>query len=337
MRVYRLENSQGMVVSFIALGGIITAIEVPDRAGNPANVVLGLPQLEDYRNQRVYFGCITGRYANRIANASFALDGRTYQLAATDGTSSVHGGRRGFDKAEWQVSQDGSAGALLRHQSPDLDEGYPGTLDVSVRYSLSELNELRFDYHAVTDKPTVVNLTNHSYFNLKGAGKTDILTHRLQVNANRYTPADSILIPTGRIASVEGTPFDFRKPRPIGERIATPHPQILAGKGYDLNYVIDREVPGTLVLAARLSEPVSGRIMDVETTEPGLQVYTGNLLDGTIEGHSGQFYRQYAGICLETHHYPDSPNQPSFPSVVLRPGETYRSTTIYRFGVMAAN
>jgi aldose 1-epimerase len=337
MRVYRLENPQGMVVNFIAMGGIITAIEVPDRAGNRANVVLGLRHLEDYAKQRIYLGCITGRYANRIANARFSLDGCSYQLTPTDGTSSVHGGGHGFDKAVWRVSQQGSTSALLRHQSPDRDEGYPGTLDISVRYSLSEMNELRFDYQAVTDKPTVINLTNHSYFNLAGEGTGDILAHRLQVQANKYTPADSILIPTGSIATVEGTPFDFREPRVIGERIATPHPQIIAGKGYDLNYVIDRDVPGALVHAARLSEAVSGRTMEVLTTEPGLQLYTGNLLDGTIEGQSGRLYRQSAGICLETHHYPDSPNQPDFPSVVLRAGDTYRSTTIYRFGVELAN
>lgn len=335
MRVFRLENSHGMAVSFIALGGIITAIDVPDRKGRCSNVVLGLQNLDHYSRQRIYLGCITGRYANRIANARFTLDGCTYQLTANDGTSSVHGGGRGFDKAEWRVSQEGPESALLQHQSPDRDQGYPGTLDVSVTYSLSEANELRLDYEAVTDKPTVVNLTNHSYFNLAGEGAGDVLSHRLQIHASRYTPADSILIPSGSTATVEGTPFDFRDPRLIGERITAPHPQIIAGKGYDLNYVIDRESPGTLVHAAQLSESVSGRIMDVLTTEPGLQLYTGNLLDGTIAGPSSRLYRQSSGLCLETHHYPDSPNQPAFPSVVLRPGETYRSATIYRFGVAA--
>jgi aldose 1-epimerase len=319
------------------VGGAITAIEMPDRRGQRDNVVLTFCDLEAYHSQRIYLGCIVGRYANRIAGARFALDGVEYKLAATDGMSCVHGGRRGFDKASWCVAQDTEQAATLTHHSPDGDEGFPGNLDVTVRYALNDADELLIEYEAVTDKPTIINLTNHSYFNLAGEGSGDVLNHRLEVRASRYTPADSILIPFGVVDSVEGTPFDFRQPTATGARIRTAHPQVIAGKGYDLNYVLDRANPGGLELAARLSDPNSGRIMEVLTTEPGLQLYTGNLLDGAILGASGRLYRQSDGVCLETHHYPDSPNKPSFPSPVLRPGGVYRSKTIYRFAVPPLN
>ncbi len=332
MQVYHLTNRSGCRVSFMALGGIVTAVEMPDRQGRIANVVLGYKNLEAYRSQRIYLGCITGRYANRIANARFTLDGTEYVLAATDGTSSVHGGRRGFDKANWTVVQDDSATARLSYVSPDGDEGFPGKLAVTVRYRLTDENAFEISYEARTDRPTIVNLTNHSYFNLAGEGTGDILDHQLQIVAANYTPADALLIPTGEIAPVEGTPFDFRTSRRIGDRIRVPHPQMIAGKGYDLNYVIDRNALG-LVHAATLIDSASGRSMAVETTEPGLQLYTGNLLDSTVEGPAGALYRQSDGVCLETHHYPNSPNTPQFPSTVLRPSELYSTRTTYRFGV----
>jgi aldose 1-epimerase len=320
-------------VSFLALGGVITAMEMPDREGRRDNVVLAFADLATYQIQRIYLGCIVGRCANRIAGARFWLDGVEYKLSATDGTSCVHGGRRGFDKAVWRVTQDTDQSATLAHHSPDGDEGFPGNLDVTIRYTLSDADELLIEYKAVADRPTIVNLTNHSYFNLAGEGSGDALDHRLEVCASFYTPADSLLIPSGAIDKVEGTPFDFRHPTAIGARIRTPHPQMIAGRGYDLNYVVDRANPEGLALAARLSDPRSGRVMEVLTTEPGLQLYTGNLLDGAILGASGRLYRQSDGVCLETHHYPDSPNKPTFPSPVLRPGDVYRSETIYRFGV----
>jgi aldose 1-epimerase len=336
VRIHTLKGAGGAIVRFIPQGGIITAIEVPDRAGHFDNIVLGLADPADYAADRIYLGAIVGRYANRIADARFTLDGMEYRLAPTDGTSSVHGGRRGFDKAMWSVEMEGTGTtAVLRHTSPDGDEGYPGTLEATVRYSIGDDAAFRVDYSATTDRPTVVNLTNHSYFNLAGEGSGSVLEHVLTVNADRYTPADAILIPSGEIAAVAGTPFDFRRPTPVGARIREPHPQMIAGRGYDLNYVVNRSGEG-LAFAARLFDPSSGRVMEIHTSEPGLQLYTGNLLDGTIAGPSGCLYRQSDGLCLEPHHYPDSPNKPAFPSPVLRPGGIYRSTTIYRFGIAAA-
>lgn len=331
---YRLENAHGLSLEFIAQGGIITAINTPDRDGRFANVVLALNDPADYLHDRIYLGALVGRYANRIAGAVFRLDGAEYRLAPTDGTSSVHGGRRGFDKAIWTVETESERSATLRHLSPDGDEGYPGTLSVTVRYRLDDDGAFRIDYEATTDRPTIVNLTNHTYFNLGGEGSGDILDHRLQIHAARYTPADEILIPFGSVAPVADTPFDFRAPRTIGDRIREPHQQMIAGKGYDLNYVVDRDGPG-LAPAAFVHDPRSGRTLAIATTEPGIQLYTGNLLDGTVQGPSGRLYRQSDGFCLEPHKYPDSPNKPGFPSPVLRPGETYRSATTYRFGVAA--
>jgi aldose 1-epimerase len=330
--VFCLANGRGLRVAFIRQGGIIVAIEAPDRDGNIANVVLGLPEPDDYRDDRIYLGAVCGRYANRIAGSRFVLDGVAYDLTPTQGTSSVHGGGRGFDKADWTVDVESAQSALLRHVSPDGDEGYPGTLAVAMRYSLADDGGFSIEYEATTDRPTLCNLTNHTYFNLAGEGSGDILGHRLRMHARRYTPSDAILVPTGEIAEVAGTPFDFTAATTIGARIRSPHPQMIAGHGYDVNYVVDRVGPG-LVAASFVDEPVSGRTLRVETTEPGIQLYTGNGLDGTICGTSGRLYRQSDGVCLEPHKYPDSPNQPGFPSAVLRPGETYRSTTRYVFGV----
>ena len=334
MQVHELRNRAGTAIRFIPLGGIITAIEVADRTGRHDNIVLAFADLGQYASQTIYLGAtITGRYANRIANARFVLDGNEYRLAPTDGTSCVHGGRIGFDKRVWSVepsADDPGRAALLRYTSPDGEEGFPGKLDIAVRYTLSDNNSFRIDYSATTDAPTIVNLTNHAYFNLRGLPSGDILGHVLEIAADRYTPADDILIPTGEIAIVAGTPFDFRQPRAIGDRIRTPHPQIIAGRGYDLNYVLDGAF-AALAFAARLYDPASGRIVELHTTEPGLQLYTGNLLHGTLIGAGGRLFRQSDGLCLEPHHYPDSPNRPNFPSPILRPGEMYRSSTVYRF------
>ena len=335
MKGHRLSSEGGISVTFIALGGNILGLEAPDRTGRRANVVLGLPQPEDYAANRAYLGCVVGRYANRIASARFVLDGVTYQLDPTDGASSVHGGRDGFHLRSWAVTQASDTAATLALTSPDGDQGYPGTLKVTMRYSLPEPMTFRIDYEAETDRPTIVNLTNHSYFNLAGEGTGSALDHELTVHAGHYTPSDAVLLPTGAIAAVEGTPFDFRHPTRIGARIRDPHPQMIAGYGYDVNYVVGdgraRDPSLPLLEVARLRDPASGRSMAVATSEPGLQFYSGNLLDGTLVGTSGTLYRQSDGLCLETHHFPDSPNRPEFPSVVLRPGERYRSATEYRF------
>jgi aldose 1-epimerase len=333
MNIHTLKNRTGMGVRFLPIGGAIVAIEVPDRAGRVDNVVLAFAGPSAYRDQTAYFGTVCGRYANRIGGARFSIDGAEYRLHATDGTSSVHGGRTGFDKAVWSVEplaiSDG-VGARLTHTRPDGNEGYPGTLSVTMEYRLGDDDAFTIDYRATTDKATIINLTNHSHFNLAGDGSGDVLSHVFEINADRYTPADAILIPTGEIATVADTPFDFRSPTPIGHRIRTPHEQMIAGKGYDLNYVVNRTEAAAIVLAARVYEPQSGRVLEVHTSEPGIQFYTGNLLDGTLVGAHG-LYRQSDGFCLEPHHYPDSPNRPEFPSTVLRPSETYSSTTVYRF------
>jgi aldose 1-epimerase len=334
MQRHTLANRNGMTVTFLPVGGAITAIVVPDRAGRHDNVVLAFPDPAAYLSQKVFFGTVCGRYANRIAGARFTLDGAEYRLQATDGTSSVHGGGAGFDKAIFAVAPL-PGGARLTHVSPDGDEGYPGTLSVTMDYRLGDDDAFTIDYRATTDRTTIVNLTNHSYFNLGGDGSGDVLGHVLEINADRYTPANEILIPTGEIAPVAGTPFDFRRATAIGARIRAPHPQMLAGRGYDLNYVVNRSDAAAVVLAARLYDPRSGRILEVHTSEPGLQLYTGNLLDGTLRGARG-LYRQSDGLCLEPHHFPDTPNRPEFPSAVLRAGETYRSTTVYRFSTDAS-
>ena len=335
---YTLRNAAGMEVKCISFGGILTSIRVPDRLGRFANVALGFDSLAQYEAEHPYFGAITGRYANRIGGGRFTLDGREYQLFQNDGGNSLHGGRVGFDKRVWQASElDGAV--ELAYRSPDGEEGYPGNLDVSARYSLDDDNRLRIDYSVETDAPTVLNLTNHSYFNLMGEGEGAVYGHVLTLNADAYTPSDASQIPTGEIASVAGTPFDFRQAKTIGSGQRSAHPQIVAAQGYDHNFVLNRAglAEGELGLAARVYEPRSGRVMEVWTTEPGLQFYAGNFLDATLVGTSGRLYRQSDGFALETQHFPDSPNKPEFPSTVLRPGERFESTTVYRFSTDAGS
>lgn len=332
---YTLTNGD-LRVRILTYGGILQSIEVPDRRGRTANVTLGFDNLADYEERNPYFGCITGRYANRIADGQFTLDGETYQLPINDDPNSLHGGEVGFDKRVWDatpVKSRGAVGLRLTHTSPDGDQGYPGTLATEVTYTVTRRG-IRMDYEATTDAPTVVNLTNHAYFNLAGEGSGTIDDHWLRINADHYTPVDETLIPTGEIAPVAGTPMDFRRPTAIGERNRDgSFEQLLIGRGYDHNWVLDRrdDTYTKLERAARVVEPRSGRSLTVLTTEPGLQFYAGNFLDGTLVGTSGQMYRQGDGFALETQHYPDSPNQPDFPSTVLRPGEVYQTTTIYQF------
>jgi aldose 1-epimerase len=332
---YTLTNGD-LRVRIITYGGILQTIEVPDRHGRLANVTLGFDNLPDYVERSPYFGCITGRYANRIAGGQFTLDGETYQLPINNDPNSLHGGDVGFDKHVWDASPfltKRAVGLRLTHTSPDGDQGYPGTLAAEVTYTLTR-HGIRMDYVATTDAPTVVNLTNHAYFNLAGEGSGTIDDHRLQIDASDYTPVDGTLIPTGEIAPVAGTPMDFRHPTAIGDRNRDgTFEQLVIGRGYDHNWVLDRrdDTYTELERAARVTDPRSGRTLTVLTTEPGLQFYAGNFLDGTLVGTSGQMYRQGDGFALETQHYPDSPNQPHFPSTVLRPGETYRTTTIYQF------
>ena len=334
---YTLRNGAGMAIKLITFGGILTSISVPDRRGEFANVALGFNRLEKYEAEHPYFGAITGRYANRIAGGRFSLDGIAYELFKHDGRSALHGGEVGFDKRIWAARKIAN-GVELAYLSRAGEEGYPGNLEVTVRYSLDEDSVLRIDYAAVTDAPTVLNLTNHSYFNLMGEGEGAIDDHILTLNADNYTPTDANQIPTGAIASVAGTPFDFRRPKAIGPGQRSADPQILMAKGYDHNFVLNRDglSDGDLGFAARVYEPRSGRIMEVWTTQPGVQFYAGNMLDSTLVGASGRLYRQSDGLCLETQHFPDSPNQPGFPSTVLRPGERFASTTEYRFATDAS-
>jgi aldose 1-epimerase len=328
-------TSSGMEVRTMPYGAAIVSVRVPDRDGAPADVVLGFDALADYVTKNRYFGVVVGRYGNRIAKGRFTLDGRTYQLATNNGPNHLHGGVKGYDTVLWQAEpfeRDGRAGVVYRHTSPDGDEGYPGTLNVRVTYTIGAASDLTIEYEATTDKPTPVNLTQHSYFNLTGGGRGDILGHRLTIDADRFTPVDATLIPTGALAPVDGTPFDFRRPTTIGARIGADHEQLRFGSGYDHNWVINRRVPG-LVHAARVVDPGSGRTLDVSTTEPGVQFYSGNFLDGAVTGKSGQVYNKRYGLCLETQHFPDSPNQPDFPSTILRPGVRYQSKTVFAFGV----
>ena len=330
-----LKNGKGIEIQAMTYGAIITSLTMPDRAGKPADIVLGFDRLEQYWADPPppYFGSIVGRYGNRIAKGQFSLDGRTYSLATNNGPNHLHGGNRGFDKVLWAVttkeSPDGSS-AIFTRTSPDGEEGYPGNLQVRVTYTLNEKNELIVDYHATTDKPTPVNLTQHSYFNMAGEGSGDILAQHLTINADRYTPVDDTLIPKGHLAAVEGTPFDFRKATAIGARIDLGHEQLKFGKGYDHNWVLNRKGAG-LEPAARLTDPASGRTLDIATTEPGIQFYSGNFLDGTIKGKGGHVYAHRTGLCLETQHFPDSPNKPGFPSTIVRPGKPYESRTVFTF------
>jgi len=332
VELFTLTNARGTELCVMSYGAIIVSLKVCDRAGNLGDIVLGFDSLKGYLEQSAYIGAVVGRCANRIRKGRFPLDGRTVRLSVNHGPHHLHGGIRGFDKVVWQaeyVGTPGGEGLSLRHLSPDGDEGYPGRLAVEVRYLLTEDDELVVDYDATTDAPTPLNLTQHTYFNLAGRG--DILGHKLMIAADGFTPVDASLIPTGEIAPVAGTALDFRTATPIGERIGNPDRQLEYAGGYDHNFVLRRAGPG-LGHAARVVEPVTGRTLDVFTTEPGLHFYSGNFLDGSLAG-KGNVYRQRSGFTLETQHYPDSPNHPQFPSTILRPGERYGSRTVFAFGV----
>lgn len=330
---FTLTNKNGVEVRAITYGGIITSIKTPDRAGAMGDIVLGFDSLDGYLAGHPFFGAIVGRYGNRIAKGRFTIDKQEYKLATNNGPNHLHGGVKGFDKRVWQAAAlppiGGQSLVSFTYTSADGEEGYPGRLTVEVIYTLNDKNELIVDYLARSDKATHVNLTQHSYFNLAGAG--DILGHELTIDADRYTPVDATLIPTGEIAPVEGTPFDFRTSTPIGARIDQPHPQLKHGGGYDHNWVLNGTA-GNLRTAARVMEPKTGRTLEVTTTKPGMQFYTGNFLDGKLKG-KGRAYERRSGFCLETQHYPDTPNQPSFPTTLIKPGQDYKSQTVFTFGV----
>lgn len=330
--LYTITNAHGVQVKICTYGAIVVSLLVPDKAGNFDDIVLGYESLDEYLKENPYFGAIVGRYGNRIAKGRFTLDGLEYKLATNNGAHHLHGGVVGFDKVVWEavpVRTDIAVGVVLSYLSVDGEEGYPGNLFCTVTYMLTNQNELKIGYRATTDEATVVNLTHHSYFNLTG-GAGDILGHELQLFADAFTPVDDGLIPTGELRAVDGTPMDFRKATAIGARIEDDDEQLRFGGGYDHNWVLGGR-NGDLALAARVYEPTSGRVLEVHTTEPGLQFYSGNFLDGTLTGKMGRVYIFRYGFCLEAQHYPDSPNKPHFPSVILRPGETYSQETVYRF------
>jgi aldose 1-epimerase len=329
---YTLTNHNGMLVRILDFGGIITEIHVPDRDGRLADVALGFDRLEPYLGESPYFGALIGRYGNRIAKGRFTLDGKTYELATNNDANHLHGGNQGFDKVLWSAAVE-DAGLVLRYRSPDGEEGYPGSLDATVTYSLSDDNAIVVRFHAVTDQPTPVNLTQHSYFNLCGAGQDDILGHELTIAADRYIPIDAGSIPLGPLAPVEGTPFDFRQPHPIGERIGQPDEQLRNGSGYDHCFVLEGDAgKGALARAVHVREPRSGRVLELLTQEPGVQFYSGNFLDGSLHG-KGHAYALRSGFAIEPQHFPDSPNQPSYPNTILRPGEVYQTESRFRFSV----
>jgi aldose 1-epimerase len=326
-----LTNRQGMQAKIITYGAILTELHVPDPNGKCVDVVLGFDNLAAYLKGHPHFGAVVGRVANRIAKGRFTLDGKEYKLAINNGPNSIHGGIKGFDKKIWQagsIQNEDQVGVTLFYRSADGEEGYPGNLDTVVTYWLTNENELQIDYVATSDKPTPVNLTNHSYFNLRGAGSGDVLAYELTLMADEYTPVDETFIPTGESKSVRGTPLDFTKPTTIGARIN----ELPVTKGYDHNFIL-RGQEGTLRLAARVREPGSGRVMEMLTTEPCVQLYTANGLDGKLKGKGGAAYPQHGALCLEAQHAPDSVNQPNFPSIILEPGQTYRQTTVYKFSV----
>ena len=332
--LYTLKNKSGMQVSITNFGATVVSIMVPDKAGKVADVALGYDDLAGYELNKNYLGVLVGRYGNRIAHGKFSIDGTEYTLAKNNGDNSLHGGIKGFNKALWKakdVSNGGEAAVEMKYVSKDGEEGYPGNLSVTVIYTLTNKNELKIDYSATTDKKTVVNLTNHTYFNLAGQGNGDILKQELMIDADTFTPVDAGLIPTGELKKVEDTPFDFRKPTAIGARIDASDEQIKLGGGYDHNFVVNRKAATGLSLAARVSDAASGRTMEVWTTEPGVQFYTGNFLDGSFKGKGGITYQKRTAFCLETQHFPDSPNHPSFPTTLLKPGEKYHTTTVYKF------
>lgn len=330
VELYTLKNSHSVTVKIMTYGGIITSLQTPDRQGKPGEIQLGFDSLEEYLRGHPYFGALCGRVANRIAGARFTIDGKAYSLAANNGPNHLHGGEKGFDKVVWKarpIEKEDRVGVELTHVSPDGDQGYPGKLSITVVYSLDDKNQWTIDYTAQTDKATPINLTNHTYWNLADAGKSDVLGHRLTLNAERYLPVDATMIPTGELKNVQGTPMDFTREASIGSRIDE-----VGGDpgGYDHCYVLDKKPGQGLSLAARLAEPKSGRVMEVYTTEPAIQLYTGNFLDGTLHSRGAKFGQRHA-VCLEAQHYPDSINQPKFPTTLLKPGQTYRQTTMHRF------
>ena len=330
---YTLSNAAGMQAGIITYGGTVVSLTAPDKHGKLADVVLGMETLDGYQHQSNFFGALIGRYGNRIGHGTFSLEGKTYTLPKNDGDNTLHGGPQGFDKRIWKARELSTANGPaveLTYVSKDGEEGFPGTLTAKVVYTLTDANELKIEYTATTDKPTVVNLTNHSYFNLTGNGATTNLDHQVTILADRFTPVDAGLIPTGELKPVKGTPFDFTKPTAIGARINQDDDQLKKGKGYDHNWVLNK-ANGVMGKAAEVYEPSSGRVLEVFTTEPGLQFYTGNFLDGKVVGKGGIAYPFRAAFCMETQHYPDSPNKPKFPSTELKPGHTYHSTTIYKF------
>lgn len=335
--LYSLTNENGMKVSITNYGGTVTSILVPDKNGVISDVVLGFDNVNDYANKSPFFGAIIGRYGNRIAKGEFILDGKTYNLAINNSPNHLHGGDKGFDNVIWNakiVNNIGDSLALeLTYTSPDGEEGYPGNLEVTVVYTLTNRNELLIDYRATTDKKTICNLTNHTYFNLIDAGKSTILNHKLQIIADTYTPIDETLIPTNEIIPVENTPFDFRTPSVIGDKIEDKNEQLNYGLGYDHNFVLNGGISDEVRLVATLSEKTTGRNLEVYTTEPGLQFYSGNFLDGSITGKDDFLYNYRTGLCLESQHFPDSPNQDNFPTTTLNPGDVYKTKTIYKFTV----
>lgn len=336
VELYTLKNSKGAEAKIMTYGGIVQSLKVPDKNGHFDDVVLGYDDVAGYIKETPYFGALIGRYGNRIGGAKFTLEGKTYTLATNNGPNTLHGGLKGFDKVVWKVvkADVSSKGPRLElsYLSPDGEEGFPGNLNVTATYTLTDDNELRLDFAATTDKPTVCNLTHHSYFNLRGQGNGDILGHEVYINSDKTTPVDSGLIPTGDYASVDGTPFDFRKPTAIGARINDPNTQLQYGPGYDHNWVVNKPL-GKLGLMSRVYEPTIGRVMEVYSDESGVQFYVGNFLDGTIIGKGGKVYQRRTGFCMEPQHYPDSPNKPQFPSTELKPGQTFHNTIIYKFSV----
>lgn len=332
---YTISNSQGMKLLLTGWGGKIMSLFVPDKNGKTGDVVLGYDSAEEYLKGNLYFGAIIGRFGNRIARGKFSLEGKDYQLCINNEPNTLHGGIKGFHNVMWNVkpvTHDGNQALELTYRSEHLEEGYPGNLDVKVTYSLTNNNDLVIDYEATTDQTTIINLTHHSYFNLAGEGNGDILNHSIQINADRFCVIDSNLIPTGELRPVSGTPFDFTKPFRMGDRINSDDTQLKFGIGYDHTWVLNKK-GNELSLAARVTEPTTGRVMEVWTTEPGMQFYSGNFLDGTDIGKGGKRYDKRSAFCLETQHFPDSPNHPEFPSVILKPGEIYRQKTIFRFSV----
>jgi aldose 1-epimerase len=331
--LFTLTNASGVSTSITTYGGRVVTLKVPDKKGAVGDVVLGFDSIDGYVAENPYFGALIGRYGNRIGNAQFTLNGKVYKLAANDGPNTLHGGTKGFDKVVWtamDISTKDTPGVEMRYVSKDMEEGYPGELTSIVTYTLTPQNELKIEYKATTTMATVLNLTNHSYWNLAGAGEGDILNHQMMIAAGKFTPVDKTLIPTGELKSLDGSPFDFRNATAIGARIDKDDEQLKFGKGYDHNYVIDG-ADGSLKRCALVTEATTGRSMEVLTTHPGIQFYTGNFLDGTIKGKGGKVYGHRGAFCLETQHFPDSPNKPSFPTSELKPGETYKHTTVYRF------